>query len=274
MSIQQILEKLGFSKKEVLVYTILLANKKISATKISELSGINRTTTYDVLNSLNKKGLVLKLNENKKTVFAVDSPKSLGTWLRNQEKKVADQKKFLEENLPQINYFFNATATVPTIRYFEGNDRIEEFFDHSLETNPDEIIGYSTTPSVITMFDEKYIKKYSKKRCALNIRGRYIVRNQDKESTIKYMKNYYQPYIKNGNTTIQCGIMPKSEKQVLSETLIYNNTVAISHMEHQFFGVMIESKTIADSQRTIFNALWKTIKVKISLPKKTSQSSA
>ena len=58
-------------------------------------AGVNRTTTYDVLESLNKKGLVLKYVENNKVGYTTEGPNKLKNWLTNKENQLDKQKDFL-----------------------------------------------------------------------------------------------------------------------------------------------------------------------------------
>ena len=53
----EILKNIGLSPKEAKVYLAVLKLKKGLITSIAEQAGVNRTTTYDILEYLNKKGL-------------------------------------------------------------------------------------------------------------------------------------------------------------------------------------------------------------------------
>ena len=60
--INNIMKDLGFNEKEIKVYLSLIKNESLTAMEISQEARIDRTTTYDILESLEKKGfIVMKL---------------------------------------------------------------------------------------------------------------------------------------------------------------------------------------------------------------------
>lgn len=66
--------KLGLSEKEAKVYLAALELAQDSAQNIAKKAGVNRPTTYVILEKLMKLGLANTLEENKKTLFVAESP--------------------------------------------------------------------------------------------------------------------------------------------------------------------------------------------------------
>lgn len=58
------LKQLGFSQYEISCYLTLAAHHPINGSKLSRLSGVARSRVYDVLRNLERKGLVLPVEEN------------------------------------------------------------------------------------------------------------------------------------------------------------------------------------------------------------------
>lgn len=87
------LQNFGFSEKEADVYIGLLELGKGTVTEISRKAGINRTTGYDILNSLTNKGVVSVSGKEPKQEYAAESPDSITTYLKRQAEKVAGDIK-------------------------------------------------------------------------------------------------------------------------------------------------------------------------------------
>ena len=68
------LKHLGFSEKEIKVYTTLLGLKQASVRQLAMASGVNRGTTYDILKSLMREGMTSYFHKEKKQYFVAESP--------------------------------------------------------------------------------------------------------------------------------------------------------------------------------------------------------
>ena len=69
------LHTLGFSTKEATVYVALLELGTGTVTQIARKAGINRTTGYDILDSLAAKGIVNVTGKEPKQESAAEPPK-------------------------------------------------------------------------------------------------------------------------------------------------------------------------------------------------------
>lgn len=269
MNTKDILKQIGLSENESKVYLALLNFKKATVSKIAVEAHINRTTAYDILNYLNQKGLILKYIENKKTGFSIDSPKRLKQWLKDERRKIDVRESLLEEKFDEIQYLFKSTGEAPRVRYFEGNKQIGDFISDSLLSNPEETIGYGATRLITEKLkqheiDDSFIQWYAKERSIRNIYGRFIVQEADRENLRTYLKKFYSKYLTKEPNIIRVKILPtKNTKYFLNETTIYGNKLAISHFSNDFYGVIIESEDAANTQRIVFESLWKMLKEEI-----------
>lgn len=92
----QILEKLGFSQKEIEVYTTLLAQGRMTPAELAKTTGINRPTVYSVAKELIQKGVVTEdLGGASRTMMA--KPPADLAILVNREARVLETKKELVE---------------------------------------------------------------------------------------------------------------------------------------------------------------------------------
>jgi len=88
------LEKLGLNDKESKAYLALLELGEGNIGKIAKKSGIRRTTVYDVIESLLKKGLISSSRKNKRVVYLAEAPRKL-------EQDLEEKKMVLDRIMPR-----------------------------------------------------------------------------------------------------------------------------------------------------------------------------
>ena len=77
MSLKEVLEDVGLGEKEIATYLYLLSNPSTTALAIAKNTKIDRTTIYDMLNKLIRKGLVSYHDEKRTKRFSAASPEQL-----------------------------------------------------------------------------------------------------------------------------------------------------------------------------------------------------
>ena len=95
MEKEHVLEELGLSKNESKVYLALLEIGQSTTGKITESSKIHRTSVYDALERLIKKGLVSFIVKDETKYFEATNPKNLMNVLE-------EKKNLLNNVLPQF----------------------------------------------------------------------------------------------------------------------------------------------------------------------------
>ncbi len=89
--LEKYLQDIGLNEKEAAVYLSLLAVDNSSVLDLSKKTNINRSTTYVVLESLAKKGLVSETTVGKKTHYQAEPPERLETFIE-QRKILLDEQ--------------------------------------------------------------------------------------------------------------------------------------------------------------------------------------
>lgn len=235
---------LGFSDKEAGVYLALLELGPSSTTEISRKAGINRTTGYDILESLAGDGLVNTLGETKIQKFVAENPDKVIIYLENKIKQGEERLKQAYNLLPELFSIYN-TEDKPKVKYYEGLDRIKEAFEDTL-TSKEEILAFAVGGEAIESVGQKYVEDYINKRVNMGIKIRTITPS-DRDSLNIVSKNKDQ--------LRESVIIPKDQYYFSVETDIYDNKVLnISWKEK--FAVLIESKEIADAQKKVFELSW------------------
>lgn len=237
------LKNLGFNQKEQDVYFALLELEKATANEIAYKSKVKRPTTYDILYRLRQQGFIAETYVNKKRYFVANPPENL-------IEIIEARKRELKEDLPELLGIFNTKARKPKVEYFEGLDGIIQLYEDTLNVleKGDEILAYVADYEILEL--EQYMHDYVLRRAKKGIKARGIAENKPgiKEFT---KENKEQLRITK--------LVSESEFNLKNEINIYANKVIIITYKPEPFGVLIESKEIADTQRAIFEMAWRGV---------------
>lgn len=241
MRILHSLEKLGLEYKEQLVYVALLQLERATANEIAYKANLKRPTTYDILYRLRAGGVIAEVKEGKKRKFVAQPPEQLLTLLD-------EQKRAVEQDLPQLLSIYNTKTKRPKVAYFEGVDGIKQLYEDTLLVTPNggEILAYVTKDTVDAL--PEYTADYVRRRVAKNITLRGIYESSPA------VKRYLA---KNKEQRRQARVLNNAQP-LDNEINIYGDRMIIITHKPEPFGVQIESKEIADTQRTIFELAWRS----------------
>ncbi len=127
------LVQLGLRDKEVAVFVCLSEANELTASKISEQTGIARSTVYTILESLIEKGFVSLVEERAKTFYRLENPSAFIGSLE-AEKEALSKKETTVRQLVEIlsSRFMNPDSGVPRIQFYSGKKNIEQMlYDQS-----------------------------------------------------------------------------------------------------------------------------------------------
>lgn len=145
--LEKYLQEIGLSEKESQIYLALLQVDSESIQDIAKKTGINRTTVYPVLESLNQKGLVSEVQDGKKTMYQAAPPERLETFVERQKVLLTEKAKRLKDIIPEIKGIQRQGGERPVIKFFEGRDGVvsayEEFYSLLKDVEQDGYLIYN-----------------------------------------------------------------------------------------------------------------------------------
>ncbi|MFH1509254.1 MAG: helix-turn-helix domain-containing protein [bacterium] len=239
------LESVGLSQKEAYVYMSSLQIGPSPVRKIAESAGINRGTTYDILKSLQEKGLVSYYHKDKNQYFIAENPQRLQEYVKIRKQELDGVKSKLTEIMPELKSVHNDATTKPVVKYFEGDLGVVTVLKDVIETCSASMRHYYA-------FSSSIVKGY----------------------LYKAYKDFNKDRIKNSISVQTISIGPGGETAGLDERkwltekegspayiLIYENKVAqISvNASGEPFGIIMEDKNIYETQKLLFEHIWKTL---------------
>lgn len=230
------LQKYGLSEKETGIYLACLKAGDSTANRIAEITNIRRSTVYEVIESLKKKGLITSFRKNNKYYFSPVKPDMLIELLKEKE-------RLIKEILPTLKQLSQSSYEKPKIELFEGITSIKNPLLEMLNYN--EILAYGSSQKGEEIFGS-FIENFARRRVKNKIILRAIVEKNFPEYMIKdkEIKKF---------TEIRTNSSLKNHNTVY---FIYDKNLLIINLEPELVAIIITSSLLAESQRTIFEILW------------------
>jgi len=235
------LQDYGLSDKEVKVYLTCLKLGASTANRISSATGLRRSTTYDILESLKSKGLISSFIKEKKFYFQAAEPSELLSILRSKEDKI-------KTIIPQLERIKETTAEKPKVELFEGIRGVIILLEKLYKEK--ELLLYGSAHKASEAF--KHIpESLARRRVELGITLRCVF-ERSKYATFRIK----DPKIRKFTQMRFLKIMGRFP----SVTFVAGNQVGILTLEKEIVGVSIVSKEISKTQRLIFENFWNQAK--------------
>jgi sugar-specific transcriptional regulator TrmB len=248
---EQSLKNLDLSEKEAVVY---LASLEIGSSTIQEIAGksqISRSTTYEVIESLMKKGLMSALTKGKKKYFSAEGPEKLMDFIDIKEKELEKGKKELKAILPDLKELTRLPRERPKVRFYEGKQGIRRIQEDILR------IKHLGTIEEFVPLDDAYQLFPAHQRDHRHWMGKRIDVPERMIYTTK--KGEILPQKRGAIETL---FIPIEKFPFHTEITIYADNVALILFGRKLAGVVLESEDIANTLRCMFDLLWQGLKKK------------
>lgn len=235
------LKNLGLDEREQTIYLSLLQMEKASAGQIAKKTDLKRSTVYNALYRLLSGGFVSEVEVRNTKIFIATPPNKLENMLENK-------KRDLKHDLPYLLSVYNTKPMKPKVSYFYGLSGIKQLYEDILTTlgKGDEILAYVIDESAKVLTPE-LIDLGTKKRVEKGIRLRAIYQKTD---------TGYPLLASSANELREVRMIADNEHKLENEINIYKNKVLIVNYAPEAFGILIESKETANTERALFEMHW------------------
>jgi HTH-type transcriptional regulator, sugar sensing transcriptional regulator len=239
--LKRYLEDIGFNERKSGVYLALLRLGQGSAQEIANITGIKRTTAYNILKTLCDDKLASISFVGKKRVFIAEPPERLKNLL---EEKLS----VFDTALPLLKEAYNMNSTKLPIRYYEGKDGIKLVVNELLNAKQKEYFYFGSMSLFVDCLGQEFMEKFIQKRIKLKIWSnaiRFRKHEINNSITAASPENYRRlKYI------------PKEIGRNVATILLYDNKVTIHSSASENYGMIIESKELFVLLKTVWDFVW------------------
>lgn len=239
------LQKLGLPQKEAAVYMALLELGIASpVSTISKKALVNRTTAYDLLQSLEQKGLIISKSTKTHRSFEALPPAKLTAYLKEQSEKFSRMAKETEALLPELNTHYRAQSGRPKVYFYEGEEGLIRVYEETL-TSSEEILAYASDQANQEAVPW-YFPTYYKRRAAKKIPIRALFPDTPKDRERHKLDN---------EELRRSRLLPKKNLDFTPEINFFDNKIMIADWKEKL-GIIIESEEIVKVFKQTFELAW------------------
>lgn len=239
MNLEKVLQNYGLTEKQAKIYLACLELGSASVNKISQKSGILRSTSYEILQSLHEMGIVSTFLKKKVRYFSADDPRQIID--------IAKQKmEMLENALPQFRAIYGISKTKPTVKFYQGKEQMNLVMEEILK-EARELLTFASSDDFFTVLAD-YCPKFIERRVKNKIPIKAITIDSEKARERKLVG----PQI-----LMEVRIIPKAY-QHHGLTFIWANKMAMFSFEKDLSVLVVENEELTNTQKSMFNYIWDT----------------
>jgi sugar-specific transcriptional regulator TrmB len=242
---QNILEKLiksGVSEKSGKIYLTSLELGESTVQEIAKHAGLNRATTYFVIENLIKQGLMSSFHKGKKQYFVAADPDRLVHILEQEKSDLSERERNIKDLVPQIQSMKGKQKQLPVVRYYEGKEGIKSMVDEILKTTEGTVNMAYSVDALNKLFSEDEKSKWRKIRINKKLYTRAIYTYRD-----GVLGNIAQSDSRK---------VPLDKFPITCDVAVYSDKVRIASMTDRLIGIVIEDKEIAKTMKAIMDLAW------------------
>ncbi|KKR05472.1 MAG: Sugar-specific transcriptional regulator TrmB [Candidatus Peregrinibacteria bacterium GW2011_GWC2_39_14] len=243
----QLFKNLGLNKKETETFLKMLELGAQPASIIAKHINFPRSSTYLILENLKALNLIEEFKRAGIKYFKCIPIKNISNVLKAKQSKIEHTLEILAKEIPTLESLENKLSITPKINFFEGHDAVMNVYENVLKEKEFYTIF---NPKIVKKIMPIYVQKAAEtiKKEKLNVK--------ELIADCKEAKEYIKAY-KSANHQIK--ILPNT-MQFDSDTIICDDHIfMISYGEKDISAVGIYNKSLAQTQKTIFEQLWRKI---------------
>ena len=245
MSIEKDLIKYGLNEREALVYISLLKLSDSTAFLIAKDVDLPRTTVYETLEDLKRKGLLSVWKKNNVNYYSPESPNVL---LKQHKEK----EELLNSVVPELFSYIKMNGKVPSAKFYTGKEGVKIVLDDVIERSIDQKLNiiHSIIRPEFNDYFPKIMTEWIQRREEKNIYIQIIIPDIPvDEKKLSYFKNDLR----------ETRVM-KKDYPLGSSIFIYGNKTALFSLEdNQMYATVIESAPFSSMFKSMFGAVWDTL---------------
>lgn len=249
-NIKQVLQDLGLSETESRVYTAMLELGPESVQNIAKKSRVSRTAAYEIIGSLQYKGIASTFQKGKKKFFSAEDPDRLYDYFKVRMESMKGQLGTFKRLVPELRLLQGEDK--PKVRYFSGEEGLHALFRDVTTLGTKELFEVANIDQVYENIDHSTLTSARENELLKSIP----------------VKVLHLGLVRNPHPKGEYRTMPDSFGDLSGLIWIYENRVAFMKFIGEIEVIIIESKVFSDTLRTLFQFGWASAKPSVLPPKK------
>ncbi|MBT4174650.1 hypothetical protein HOC80_02050 [archaeon] len=242
------LQSIGLTERESRVYIFLLQHQEAKTGIICSKLNIPNSHIYKILEKLLNKGIVSFKIINNVKIFRPVNPESLYSLFKEKERELEQQKKDLKQFISKLKKIEIKDKKENDFKYFEGINGVRSMFTEFIENfTPDSSLHIASAPIAYEKWNAFLLDLFHPPRIKKNINLQLIVPAK--------LKKHAQERKKLKPIEIKF-----SDVEMEAEFGVTDKYVYFLSFGEKPYALLIKDKNLAETQKKVFNALWKQAK--------------
>lgn len=245
MFLAKTLLDLGLTEKEARVYASLSELGSASPQQLAIKSGVNRATTYVILESLSERGLVSSFTKQKKAHYAIESPEQILNLLEKQKREIEGRISRAKIIMPELSMLEKLTTERTNIKFFEGKQGLQlirKDIALSKANRIDEIFNLNISVDFFPPNVNDHRHNFYKRK----IKTRSIIIYDSKEPIPKLPLLWQE----------ERRYLPGDKFPFEGDVVFYKDRAALISLKDNLIGVIIGNKAIVNGLNILFDLAW------------------
>jgi sugar-specific transcriptional regulator TrmB len=245
------LQSLGLTEKEAKVYLASLELGEAPVQDIARKAGVNRATTYVMIEQLAAKGLMSSVERGKKRYFLAEAPDKLSTRVRIEITELEERLSGFKRILPDLHSLYDTSGERPRVRFFEGEEGLLSVIEevHELMEPGIELLQMSNIDDYTKLFGgyNTHDKHRAKLKQNIPVHTRMLF-SSDKALTPRTTESSPE--------TVEARRISKDRFPFSGEMVIIKNRVYMMSFAGKLLAVAIESAALTGLLASMFELAW------------------
>lgn len=253
------LQKLGLSGRESEIYLALLKRKEFTAFEIGKITSVSRNKSYEILQSLIKKGLCTEKYMNRVKVYRGIEPEiALENIISIYEDDLNEKKRLKENFKHRLTELYKSGGQKE-----DSLDYIEILTDLShirkrwldLQSNAEfEILGFNKPPYAVTLEQNVSHQEAAAKR-KINEKGIYEFNGDPSRGELKDFISVVEMYLNIGEEVRIINALPM-KMMIIDEKITMLALKDPVSMKPSITTIIINHSDYARTQKKVFENFW------------------
>lgn len=247
----------GFSEKESAIYMYLLSVGGAYPSVIAQKTGLQRSTTYQILADLSIKGLINEVQKGSKLYYQIENPSKLVRFSKRRVDVANDTYEDIQALYPELEDTYALLSHKPRVLYFEGKEGVMSIYDdHIAEAKPYEMLGFASTADILGFLGATYFSRYRKEKVRRGITTRGILPHIT--ASTHYAQKTYGDVPAKFRPSVR--YLPQEKFPFKGEVTVYGEAkVSIMNLEKErVTGIIIEDRAFHLFMRSLFDIAWES----------------
>ncbi len=219
-----------------------------SPSMIAKKTKLPRTTVFDTLTKLSKKGLLHRFKKVGQYVFSCEDEDVLMKFALKEQQRWMNNQVIIEKILPLLHNLRSPYSPAPTIRFYEGPVEVSAIYEDILKTGENILLYRSLfdhDDDQVSALLQQYVPRQVKK--GIKVRALTPLTESTEDHVLHFDKKQL----------MERRVLDPKEFSLPAQIILYGKKAAIITHKNHIFGTLIEDEDVVQTLKILFELVWK-----------------